>query len=197
LFDELEETVDNGILNYTPTDTDTNSIPDFQDIDDDGDGVDTVNEDINKDEDATNDDSDADGVPNYLDSDDDDDGIATIDEFFLDCDEDNIPDHLDITDCDLIPNGFSPNGDGTNDTFVIPALSQYPNFKLEIFNRWGTTVYNYSNNGKTNPDWWNGFSTGKLTFNKTKPLPVGTYYYIIDYNNGEKKPKAGWIYLNR
>jgi gliding motility-associated-like protein len=197
LFDGLEETADNGILNYTPTDTDTNGIPDFQDLDDDGDGVYTADEDINTDEDATNDDTDADGVPNYLDPDDDDDGIPTIDEFFLDCDEDNIPDHLDLTNCNIIPNAFSPNGDGINDTFLVQQLADYLDFKLEIFNRWGTKVYNYSNNGKTNPDWWNGFSSAKLTFNNSKALPVGTYYYIIDYNNGIRKPIAGWVYLNR
>jgi gliding motility-associated-like protein len=197
LFDELEETADNGILNYTPTDTDTDGTPDFQDLDDDGDGVYTADEDINTDEDATNDDSDADGVPNYLDPDDDDDGILTIDEFFLDCDEDSIPDHVDLTNCNIIPNAFSPNGDGINDTFLVQQLADFLDFKLEIFNRWGTKVYNYSNNGKTNPDWWDGFSSAKLTFNNSKALPIGTYYYIIDYNNGIRKPIAGWVYLNR
>ncbi|TXD46292.1 tandem-95 repeat protein, partial [Polaribacter sp. IC073] len=142
-------------------------------------------------------DTDNDGKRDFQDTDDDGDGIATADEWMLDCDDDQIPDHLDVTNCDLIPDGFSPNGDGTNDTFVIPALSKYPNFKLEIFNRWGNQVYDYSNKGKTSPDWWDGYSTGRLTLNKSKPVPVGTYYYIIYFNDGTRKPITGWIYLNR
>ncbi|AUC85931.1 hypothetical protein CW731_11795 [Polaribacter sp. ALD11] len=161
LFNELETFDDSGILNYVVRDTDGDGKKDFQDIDDDN------------------------------------DGIPTEEEFMLDCDTDGIQDHLDVTNCDLIPDGFSPNGDGTNDTFVIPALSKYPNFKLEIFNRWGNQVYDYSNRGKTSPDWWDGYSTGRLTLNKSKPVPVGTYYYIIYFNDGTRKPITGWVYINR
>uniref|UniRef100_UPI000B4BF9A3 cadherin-like domain-containing protein n=1 Tax=Polaribacter haliotis TaxID=1888915 RepID=UPI000B4BF9A3 len=161
LFDDLETSKDSGILNYGIRDTDSDGKRDFQDIDDDGDGV------------------------------------LTIDEFMLDCDTDGVPDHIDVTNCDLVPNAFSPNDDGVNDTFVIPALSKYPNFKLEIYNRWGNQVYDYSNRGKTSPDWWNGYSTGRLTLNDSKPVPVGTYYYIINFNDGVRKPITGWVYLNR
>ncbi|WP_435416492.1 gliding motility-associated C-terminal domain-containing protein, partial [Polaribacter aestuariivivens] len=161
LFDNLETSKDSGILNYVVVDTDGDGKRDFQDTDDDG------------------------------------DGILTKDEFMLDCDGDNIPDHLDITNCDLVPDAFSPNDDGVNDTFVIPALSKYPNFKLEIYNRWGNQVYDYENRGKTSPDWWNGYSTGRLTLNDSKPVPVGTYYYIIYFNDGSRKPITGWVYLNR
>ena len=197
LFDGLETFADSGIINYDITDTDNDGKSDFQDTDDDGDSLLTEDEDPNLDGDPKNDDEDKDGIPNYLDSDDDGDGIATIDEFMLDCDTDNIPDHLDITNCDLVPNAFSPNGDGINDTFVIPALSKYLNFKLEIYNRWGNQVYDYSNSGKTSPNWWDGYSTGRLTLNSSKPVPTGTYYYIIDFNDGVRKPITGWIYLNR
>lgn len=114
-----------------------------------------------------------------------------------DCDADNIPDYFDDSDCEFIPNSFSPNGDGANDTFVIKSLLKYPDFKIEIFNRWGSKVYDYSNNGKTNPVWWDGYSNVKLTLNKDKPLPVATYYYIIYFNDGTKKPKQGWVQLNR
>ena len=50
-------------------DTDGNGVPNYVDTDDDGDGVLTINEDLNNDGDPTNDDSDNDGIPNYLDSD--------------------------------------------------------------------------------------------------------------------------------
>ena len=45
----------------------------------------------------------------------------------------------------LIPEGFSPNGDAINDTFEIPGLGYlFPNFELEIFNRYGNKVFKYS-----------------------------------------------------
>ncbi|MBU3011659.1 gliding motility-associated C-terminal domain-containing protein [Polaribacter vadi] len=123
----------------------------------------------------------------------------------LDCDSDNIPDYQDSSDCgiieppvsDFIPNTFTPNGDGTNDVFEIPALLNYPNFKIEIFNRWGNKVHDYSNNGNVNPLWWDGYSDGRLTLNSDKPLPIATYYYIIYFNDDVKEPIQGWVYLNR
>ena len=124
-----------------------------------------------------------------------------------DCDSDNIPNYQDNSSCDVvinpnpfsdvIPNTFTPNGDGVNDTFEIPALLQYLDFKLEIFNRWGNKVYDYSNNGNVSPIWWDGYSDGRLTLNDNKPLPIATYFYIIDFNDGLTAPKQGWVYLNR
>ena len=198
LYNDLETFVDSGILNYIIRDSDEDGTRDFQDIDDDNDGINTLEEDVViVDGNPLNDDTDNDGIPNYLDEDDDGDGVLTINEFSLDCDTDGIPDHIDLTNCDLIPNGFSPNGDGVNDTFVIPGVSKSPNFKLEIYNRWGNQVFDYNNNGKAVPEWWNGTSTGRLTLNQSKQLPTGTYYYIIYFNDGTRTPINGWVYLNR
>jgi len=64
----------------------------------------------------------------------------------------------------IVPNVFTPNGDGVNDTFVIPGLDQYTENEIVIINRWGNDVYekkNYQN------DW-----TGN-------GLPEGTYFYIL------------------
>lgn len=74
------------------------------------------------------------------------------------------------------PNTFSPNGDGINDVWNIKYLDTYPNGTVEIFDRNGQKVYS-SNKGYSNP--FDG------NFNK-KPLPVGTYYYIINPNSGRK-----------
>lgn len=85
----------------------------------------------------------------------------------------------------IIPNVFSPNGDGINDTWVIPHLSDYLGCTVEIFNRGGQLIF--KSIGYNNP--WDG------TFNG-KPLPVGTYYFIINPKNG-RKVKAGTLTILR
>lgn len=76
----------------------------------------------------------------------------------------------------VIPNAFSPNGDGINDYWNIDALQTYPNSQLTVFDRDGQPVF--SSTGYNNP--WSGTYKGK-------PIPVGTYYYIIDLKNGTQK----------
>ncbi len=75
-----------------PTDTDGDGIPDYQDPDDDNDGIDTADE--------LKEDADGDGKVNYLDDDDDGDGIPTADELPVtkDSDGDGVPDYLDAVD---------------------------------------------------------------------------------------------------
>ena len=92
--------------------------------------------------------------------------------------------------------GFSPNGDGENDLFSIPGLIETPNFTMEVFDRWGNSVYQYDNNGSLNPDWWNGESSGNMTLSKGQLVPAGTYFYLIQYNDGNKSPDKGWVYVN-
>ncbi len=73
-----------------------------------------------------------------------------------------------------VPNGFTPNGDGRNDTWEISQLSQfYPNAEILVFNRWGQVVF--SSLGYSNP--WNGTRGGQQ-------LPTTTYYYLIKLNEG-------------
>ena len=97
-----------------------------------------------------------------------------------------------ITDI-VIPDGFSPNGDGVNDEFVIENLvTLYPNFSLEIFNRYGSVLYE----GNINTPNWNGKSTEKLTIGDGL-LPTGVYFYIVNFNDGTKKPLQGRVYLSR
>jgi gliding motility-associated-like protein len=195
---------DDGIPDATEgeEDSDEDGTPDYIDSDDDDDGVLTIDEDVNNDGDPTNDDTDDDGIPNYLDIDDDDDEILTIDEFFNDCNTNGIPDHLDIVDCmniqeRFISDGFSPNGDGVNDLFEIPFLVNHENFSMEVYNRYGRKVYQYNNNGSSNPQWWNGYANVSLTFGNSDPVPVGTYYYIIELNDGSGSQYTGWVYINR
>jgi len=98
-----------------------------------------------------------------------------------------------------IPEEFSPNGDGINDFFEIKHLEVlYPKFSMDIHNRWGNKVYVYKHNGDPNntPEWWNGFSDGRWNLSSLE-LPAGTYFYTIYFNNNERKPKTGWIYLRK
>jgi len=148
--------------------TDSEDEVDYRDLDDDNDGIDTIDEDDNEDGDPTND----------------------------DCDEDLTPNYLDVTPCNIVPSGFSPNGDGKNDELVIPALSTYMNFEMLVFNRQGNKVYEYKRAGALNAEWWNGRSSGQLNLSDDV-LPAGTYFYLIKFNRDGRKPETGWVYLNK
>ncbi|NLP58795.1 gliding motility-associated C-terminal domain-containing protein [Lutibacter sp. B1] len=88
-----------------------------------------------------------------------------------------------------IYDGFSPTGNGTNDTFKIKYLRElYPNFKVEFYNRWGKSVYT-ANSSK--PD-WNGRLDGDGVL-----VPSGVYYFIIHFNKDNKKPIQRRLYLSR
>lgn len=92
----------------------------------------------------------------------------------------------------VIPEIFTPNGDGVNDNFVIRGISsEYPNHKLEIYNRWGNMVYN----GKGENSGWDGTSSEGSFGNGV--LPVGVYFYILFYNDGQTAPTQGRVYLSR
>ena len=81
-----------------------------------------------------------------------------------------------------IVNIFSPNGDNINDEWLIPYLEQYPEADLWIYNRWGELIFK-SIGGYDTP--WNG------TFNN-KPVPVGSYYYVIELNHPDiEEPITG------
>jgi len=98
----------------------------------------------------------------------------------------------------LIPEGFSPNGDTINDTFEIPGLGYlFPNFEMEIYNRWGNKVFKYSNEGRNEPLWWDGNSDGSSIAGGNNSLPTGTYYYVLYFNQDNVEPLTDWIYLNR
>ncbi|MCB9226672.1 MAG: gliding motility-associated C-terminal domain-containing protein, partial [Chitinophagales bacterium] len=89
----------------------------------------------------------------------------------------------------FIPEGFTPNGDGTNDAFVIPDLDRlYPNATLKVFNRWGDEVWNSEGPYRNN-------FVGR-TF-KGNQLPDGTYFYILQLNNGSGRNMASYVVIYR
>ena len=91
----------------------------------------------------------------------------------------------------FIPEGFSPNGDGINDLFVIRGILNYPNNAFVIYNRWGNKVFEASPYINT----WDGRSMFGLRVGGDE-LPVGTYFYVLDLKDGSAIYK-GTIYLNR
>jgi gliding motility-associated-like protein len=85
----------------------------------------------------------------------------------------------------VIPNTFTPNGDGINDTWDIKFLGTYINCSVDVFTRWGQKIY--SSLGYPVP--WNGTYNGSA-------LPTGTYYYIINLKNG-LAPLSGFVAIIR
>jgi gliding motility-associated-like protein len=75
-----------------------------------------------------------------------------------------------------IPNAFSPNGDGLDDTWEIDRIAEYPNSRVVIFNRWGSKLFETTGYRRGNE--WNGTINGQ-------PAPIGTYYYLITLGNGK------------
>lgn len=88
----------------------------------------------------------------------------------------------------FIPDAFSPNGDGKNDLYFIPNIEIiFPDFTLEILNRYGSSMFK----GDINNPAWDG------TNNKSSVAPNGVYFYIINYNKEGYNPIQGDLYLNR
>lgn len=91
-------------------------------------------------------------------------------------------------------NGVSPNGDGKNDRFEIDCIMNFPYNTVKIFNRTGTLVFEmegYDNDTK--------FFEGKGNrglYLVGNDLPDGTYFYVIEKNDGSK-PKTGYLELLR
>lgn len=90
------------------------------------------------------------------------------------------------TSCLVIPNAFSPNSDGFNDQWIIEGLELYPQAEIRIFDRWGASVY-YTRNAADEP--WDGTFNGRA-------LPIDSYHYIINLNNGEQ-PEMGNVTIVR
>lgn len=166
---DVNDEIDDPLYDLPNTDGDGES--DYRDVDDDGDGKLTTKEDVNGDGNFTNDDEDGDGIPDYL--------------------EPNAP-ALEVF------NVVTPNGDGMHDYLAIRGIEQYPENSIRIYNRWGVMVYStnaYDSAGNV----FDGTSEGRATVQQDNKLPVGTYFYVLDYKvpDGSTKTLSGYLYLNR
>ena len=93
----------------------------------------------------------------------------------------------------IVPEGFSPNGDEIHDVFEVKGLEKkYPNFKMEIFNDKGVSVWKYKHDGNSGntPKWWDGKVDGDTA-------EKGIYSYEIKFNDGLTKNKSGSFILTK
>jgi gliding motility-associated-like protein len=108
----------------------------------------------------------------------------------------------------ILPNAFSPNGDGLNDEFIIEGLnfSDYldPETHLTVFNRWGTIVYQSKGSyyGSGDDGWWDGTSNNSNMVSIGDELPNGTYFYVLTVKffsdeGSVDKDFAGFVELRR
>ncbi len=103
--------------------------------------------------------------------------------------------NLKIKNCPpKVYNLVATDSDNFYDTFKIDGLRNiFLNFKLSIYNRWGTLVWEGNN---TTED-WDGTST-KGTHLLGNELPDGTYYYILELNDPDyPNPLNGFLYLKK
>ena len=168
-FVTLADNDDDGIPDDTDSDDDNDGIPDEEDGepftpydpngDDDGDGILNDTEDTDRDGNPYNDDCDNDGTPNILDTD----------------------------SCGVIAaEGFTPNGDGINDTWVVRGLNSSPNNIVNVYNRRGHQVFS----ARDYQSDWGGFYKQNTT-----RLPPGSYFYSIELGDGSP-PIQGWLFIN-
>ncbi|CAM4320006.1 DUF6923 family protein [Zobellia nedashkovskayae] len=166
--EDVNDEIDNPYAMLPNTDGDDES--DYRDTDDDNDGIPTLEEDTNSDGNYANDDENNNGIPNYL------------EEPYIEVEVFNV---------------VTPNGDGAHDTLIITGLDVRPNNNIQIYNRWGILIFSTeSYDSLTN--YFNGYSSARLTAGKNERLPSGTYFYILNYEDttGDNKTLSGYIYLN-
>lgn len=97
---------------------------------------------------------------------------------------------LFATDRIIIPTAFTPDNDGVNDRWVIPNIKNiYPKHLVRIYNRWGTLIYE-APEGKYSTYPWKGIYEDEV-------LPVGSYYFIIDPNDGVTDVLKGIVSIVR
>ena len=113
---------------------------------------------------------------------------------------------LDVKFRDLhIPQGFSPNSDGTNDNWVITGIDYYPNSVVQIYNRWELKVFEMEGYKNDDPQ---KYFEGIANFGNTngKLLPETVYFFVIDLGDTDidgnaveedNRYRKGFVYIRR
>jgi gliding motility-associated-like protein len=89
----------------------------------------------------------------------------------------------------------TPNGDGLNDTFFVEGLRNvFFNFKMSIYNRWGTLIWTGNHN---TADWDAIASVSKIGSEGTE-VATGTYYFVLELNDPDfPEPIVDWVYVTK
>lgn len=98
----------------------------------------------------------------------------------------NVPEPGTITkpECLVIYNVITPNGNGVNDAWIIDCIENYPENKVEIYNRWGDLIISFSHYDNVARVW-------RGTTKDGQPVPDGTYFYVVSIR--DTKPIQGWV----
>ena len=206
IFDTDEDLDQDG--DPTNDDSDGDGVPNYLDEDSDNDG--TSDEEENSAENPAIEDNDGDDIPNYVDEDQDGDSIPDSEEDTNndgnlnndDCDADGIPNYLDSDECEESEEapsvkplkGFTPDGNGENDFFMIEGIEDYPNNHVQVFNRWGNRVFEVHGYNNQDRAWFGQAGQGLVLGGNT--VPDGTYFYLVDLKNGSK-PLSGFVVVKK
>jgi len=99
----------------------------------------------------------------------------------------------------LIPyNAISLNDDNKNDYFHIEGIEKYPDNIVRIYNKEGLKIFEVTGYDNKNQS-FKGFTQGEVAVKKSLELPIGTYFYFIEYTdeNHQLQRKTGWLYLKK
>ena len=98
----------------------------------------------------------------------------------------------------VIPDGFSPNGDGINEYFKVSCIEHYPDAKLQVYSANAVLLYEQAHYGNLDfwdsedAAFWNGSDRYKIK------LESGSYIYILDLNHGKKNMiKSGVVFISK
>ena len=88
----------------------------------------------------------------------------------------------------VMPDAFTPNGDGQNDIFKVKYPDVIAAFRMQVFDRWGRRIFSSEDPYRG----WDGNSAGR-------PSPAGAYVWIIFYRDlfGTSKDLSGTVMLVR
>jgi gliding motility-associated-like protein/uncharacterized repeat protein (TIGR01451 family) len=93
----------------------------------------------------------------------------------------------------IVPEGFSPNGDGINDYLIIENIEKYELNSIIIFNRWGSIVYKKSKYSNSEP--WDGVANKGIRIGQGA-VPAGIYLYILDLGDDRVNKKINNVTVN-
>jgi gliding motility-associated-like protein len=88
----------------------------------------------------------------------------------------------ELAEEDFIPDVFTPNSDGYNDTWQVAMLERFPAHTVRIFNRWGNLIWTAPPGAFVG---WDGTNASN------NEMPIGAYFYVIELNDDTNKVFKG------